>query len=85
MAAYNFGAMALDGSYEAKLLRVLIGYFHVSVLQQTALSLHGKPFHSLGQEEKNSLETDVLAAVMKVAHQLTDEALSGKLKAPLVN
>jgi hypothetical protein len=27
----------------------------------------------------------VLAAVMKVAHQLTDEALSGKLKAPLVN
>jgi hypothetical protein len=37
--------MALDGSFESKLLRVLIGYFHVSLLQQLALSQYGKSFH----------------------------------------
>jgi len=37
-------AMALDGSYESKLLRVLIGYSHVSLLQQVALTQYGKVF-----------------------------------------
>jgi hypothetical protein len=50
------GIMALEGTYETKLLRIVIGFLHVSLLQQLALAHHGKPFHSLTQEEKNSLE-----------------------------
>jgi hypothetical protein len=77
--------MALDGSYEAKLLRVLIGFFHVSLLQQLALTRHNKPFHLLTQEEKDTLEKDMLAAVMNVAHQVSEQALLGDLKPPTVN
>ena len=77
--------MALDGTYEAKLLRVLIGYFHVSVLQQVALIRFGKGFHLLTSEEKTTLENEVLGAVFQVAHQVTEEALSGAIKPPIVN
>lgn len=77
--------MALDGSYEAKLLRMLLGYFHVSVLQQVALVRHGKGFHLLTQEEKNTLENDVIGAVFHMAHQASEAALLGELKAPSIN
>lgn len=52
--------MALDGSFESKLLRVLIGYMHVSVLQQLALTQYGKAFHLLNQEEKSVMESITL-------------------------
>jgi hypothetical protein len=78
-------AMALDGSYESKLLRVLIGYSHVSLLQQVALTQYGKGFHLLNQEEKNNLENEVLGTVFHIAHHLTDEALSGGLNPPSIN
>ena len=76
--------MALDGSYESKLLRVLIGYSHVSLLQQVALTQHGKGFHLLNQGEKNKWRTR-LDAVFHIAHHLTDEALSGGLNPPSIN
>lgn len=44
--------MALDGSFVSKLLRVLIGYMHVFVLQQLALTQYGKGFHLLIKERK---------------------------------
>jgi hypothetical protein len=78
--------MALEGgSYESKLLRLLIGFFHVSLLQQLSLTRHNKPFHLLTQEEKTSLENEMLAAVMNIANQVSEEALVGMLKPPTVN
>jgi hypothetical protein len=77
--------MALDGSHESKLLRVLIGYFHVSLLHQIALTQYGKGFHLLTQEEKSKLENEVLMAVIHIAHHLTDEALSAGMKVPTIN
>jgi hypothetical protein len=77
--------MALDGSYEAKLLRLLVGFFHVSLLQQLAVSRHGKPFDLLTQEEKDALEKDMLAAVMNVAQQVSEQALLGAIKPPSIN
>ena len=77
--------MALDGSFESKLLRVLIGYMHVSVLQQLALAHYGKAFHLLNQEEKNNLENQVLVSEFRIAHHLTDDALSGGLTPPTIN
>jgi hypothetical protein len=74
--------MALDGTYETKLLRIVIGYLHVSLLQQIALTRHGKPFHSLDPQEKTTLEADMVAAVGHVAHQLTEETLKDELKIP---
>jgi hypothetical protein len=75
----------LDGSYESKLLRVRIGYMHVSLLQQVALTQYGTGFHHLKQEEKNNLENDVLGAVFYIAHHLTNEALSRGLNPPSIN
>lgn len=77
--------MALDGSFESKLLRVLIGYMHVSVLQQLALTQYGKAFHLLKPDEKNKLENQVLMSVFHIAHHLTDDALSGGLTPPTIN
>jgi hypothetical protein len=63
----------------------LIGYFHVSLLQQIALTQYGKGFHLLTQEEKSKLENEVLMAVFHIAHHLTDEALSAVMKVPTIN
>ncbi|MCU1331134.1 MAG: hypothetical protein JWM08_126 [Candidatus Angelobacter sp.] len=60
-------------SYESDLLRVLIGYFHVSLLQQLALARHGKPFETLIQAEKDALENDMIGAVVGVARLVTPE------------
>ena len=77
--------MALTGSYESKLLRLLIGFFHVSTLQQLAVVRHGKAFHLLTQEEKTALETESCEAAMNVAIQFSPEALAGALKTPSVH
>jgi len=77
--------MALDGSYESKPLRVLIGYFHVSILQQVSLTQYGKAYQSLDQDEKNKLESEVIGAVFHIAHHLTDDVLSAGIKPPAIN
>ena len=77
--------MALDGSYESKLLRVLIGYFHLSLLQQVSLTQHGKGFHLLAQDEKNKVENEVLGAVFHIAHHLTDDVLFAGMTPPTIN
>ena len=74
--------MALDGTYETKLLRILIGYSHVAVLQQIALTRHGKPLHSLIPEDRNALEQELIGAVGLVANALSDEALKGSYIPP---
>jgi hypothetical protein len=71
--------MAMDGSYETKLLRLLIGYSHIAVLEQLALVRHSKSLEKLTHEEKTALENDLIGRVGMVAHSLTDEMLSGKL------
>jgi hypothetical protein len=67
--------MALEGTYETKLLRIVIGFLHISLLQQLALTRHGKAFHTLTREEKNTLEADMVGAVAAVAQGLTEENL----------
>ena len=67
--------MALDGTYETKLLRLLVGYFHVSLMQQLAHAEYGKSLRSLSLEEKTGLEKDVIAAVVEMAASLSESAL----------
>lgn len=74
--------MAMDGSYETKLLRILIGYLHVSVLHQLAQMRHGKPFPLLAPEEQIALETELASAAGRVAHALSEESLKGDLQVP---
>lgn len=62
-------------SYESDLLRVLIGYFHVSLIQQFSLARHGKPFENLTQEEKDKVSNDVVGAVITMARQATPELM----------
>lgn len=62
-------------SYESDLLRVLIGYFHVSLIQQFSLARHGKPFENLTQEEKDKVSNDVVGAVITMGRQATPELL----------
>jgi len=52
------------------------------LLQQLALTIHGKPLHSLAPEEKIALENELTSAVGLVAHQLSEETLKGELKPP---
>lgn len=75
-------AMALEGSYESSLLRIIVGYLHVSVLQQLALTRHGKAFHTLTPEEKMNLEMEMMNTVGQIAHGLTEESLRGDWKPP---
>jgi hypothetical protein len=74
--------MDIEGTYEARLLRIIIGFLHVSLSQQLALTRHGKPFESLAQEEKDSLQTDLINSVVAVARQVSEETLQGFLKPP---
>jgi hypothetical protein len=64
-----------QNSYESDLLRVLIGYFHVSLIQQFSLTRHAKPFESLTQAEKDALSNDVVGAVITMARQATPELM----------
>ena len=68
--------MALDGTYETKLLRLLIGLLHISVTEQRALVRHSKPFHSLTAEEKLALQDQIVADALKIAEQLSEAGFS---------
>lgn len=74
--------MPLEGSYETKLLRILIGFFHVSTLQTLAITRHGKHFHLLTPEEKLALESEMVAAVVQVAGNLDEKTLTAEWKPP---
>ncbi len=69
-------------SYESDLLRLLIGYFHISLLQQLALARHGKPYEVLTQAEKDTLSNEMVAAVVTMARQATPELLKKFWKEP---
>jgi hypothetical protein len=58
---------------------------HVSLLPQVVLTQYGEGFHLLNQEEKNKLENEVLGTGFRIAHHLTDEALSEGLNPSSVN
>ncbi|HVI77824.1 MAG TPA: hypothetical protein VM715_06610 [Candidatus Acidoferrum sp.] len=74
--------MNKDDSYQNGLLRMLIGYFHVSGLQQLSLVRHGKAFHLLDQEEKTKLEAELISAVAEIARQAKEQTVLGLLKPP---
>jgi len=71
-----------EGSYEAKLLRTIIGFLHISLSQQLALTRHGKPFEHLTQEEKDALQAEMINSVATVARQVNEETLRAFLKPP---
>ena len=77
--------MALDGNYETKLIRILIGYFHVSLMQQLAQTEYGKSLRSLTQEEKDALANDVIGAVAEIASSLSESALKETTFSKTVN
>ena len=76
------GAMELNGSYESKLLRILIGFLHISLSQQLSLVRHGKAFELLDPAEKTALQNEMINNVMGVARQVSEEALEAFLKPP---
>ncbi len=67
--------MENEESHEAKLLRLLIGYFHISLMNQLALSEHSKPLRNLSPSDKDSIEKDMLAAVANIAKQANPETV----------
>ena len=71
--------MLNEESNEAKLLRLLIGYFHVSLLNQLALQRHSSSFEKLDSSQKDSLATDALAAVASIAKQATPKTVEAIL------
>lgn len=73
-------AMEFTGSFESKLLRILIGFLHVSLTQQLSLVRHGKAFELLDQAEKTALQNEMINNVMEVARQVSEEALQAFLK-----
>ena len=75
--------MEIEGTYDTKLLRLIIGFLHISLSQQLALTRHGKPFERLTQEEKDALQTEMINSVMMIARQVSEEALQGFLKPPI--
>lgn len=70
----------MDDDYQVNLLRTLIGYFHISVSQQIALTRHGKAFESLTPAEKEKLQGDLIQAVMSIGRDVTEETLRNFLK-----
>jgi len=73
--------MDIQGSYETKLLRIIIGFLHVSLSQQLALTRHGKAFESLAPEEKTTLQNDLIVSVFALARQVDEATIDGYLKA----
>ena len=67
--------MENEESNEAKLLRVLIGYFHISLMNQLAVTEHSKPLRNLDQSDKDSIENGMIAAVAQIAKQVTPETV----------
>ena len=64
--------MDIQGSYESKLLRIVIGFLHFSLSQQLALTRHGKAFESLAPEEKKTLQNDLIVSVFALARQVDE-------------
>jgi hypothetical protein len=73
--------MENEESNEAKLLRLLIGYFHLSLLNQLALLRHSKSFETLDQSQKDSLVADMMAGVAGIAKQATPKTVEEILSA----
>lgn len=74
--------MALDGTYETKLLRLLIGHFHASQMETRAMIRYEKPLHKLTQEERGILENELVADVVRIAESISEEKLTTTLVAP---
>jgi hypothetical protein len=69
-------------SHEINLLRLLIGYFHMSLTEQVALIRHGKGFHTLTQPEKDKLQAETIQSVLAIARSADASALAGLLRMP---
>ena len=65
-----------EESNEAKLLRLLIGYFHVSLLNQLALQRYSSSFEKLDPSQKESLANDALGSVASIAKQATPKTVA---------
>jgi hypothetical protein len=74
--------MEKERSYESSLLRVIIGYLHVSLSEQLAETLYGKPHHTLSETEKEFVQSKVIHSVMALARQVGEEAIEAFLKPP---
>jgi hypothetical protein len=72
--------MEIKGTYESKLLRILIGFLHISLSQQLAITRHGKGFETLSSEEKATIQTDMMQAVFGIAQQVDEATIDGYLK-----
>ena len=68
--------MLIEESNEAKLLRLLIGYFHVSLANQFASMRHSSSFETLDQSQKESIANDMIDAVSAIAKQATPETVA---------
>ena len=72
--------MEFEETYATSLLRLIIGFLHISLSQQLALARHGKAFESLSQAEKDTLANDMVNAVMTIARQVNEETMRNFLK-----
>lgn len=72
--------MEKSESFEAKLLRMLVGYTHVALTEQLALTRLGKPFHTATKEEKNKVQADLMQDVLTVARSASATMLTQMLQ-----
>jgi hypothetical protein len=71
----------MDGTYETKLLRLLIGHFHVSQMELRARLHYEKPLSKLTPDERKVLEDELVAQVVGVAESISEEKLTTTLAA----
>jgi len=57
-------------SYEAKLLKLLIGYVHILAVNSMAITRHQKDYSELTIDQKGNLNSEVGAAAMGVAARI---------------
>jgi hypothetical protein len=74
--------MALDGTYETKLLRLLIGHFHVSQMEMRAMTRFDNKLHKLTLEQRQTLEDELVADVVRIAESISEEKLKATPVAP---
>lgn len=67
--------MSDEISYEAKMLRYLLAYMHIMLLNNLAAIRYQKPFESLPEDQKNSLKAEVAGGVQGLAGEI-DAALA---------
>ncbi len=68
--------MALDGTYETKLLRLLIGHFLVSQMEMRARLHYEKPLNKLTPDERKTLTNTLVAQVVEIAESISEEKLT---------